>query len=319
MPMETMLSYRTKHYSIKHGGRMLDFTTLFVEVDDCWKDFEKIYASHLMEDGVRKRNRDSNLSMSEIMTILIAFQTSGYRTFKNYYQYLLDCHKRDFPEMVSYDRFVSLIPRAVIPLFVYLQTCGLDVPTGISFIDSTALKVCHNKRIRRNRVFKGLAQIGKTTMGWFFGFKLHLLINDGGGLVSYRLTPGNVDDRDTVEPMTDGLFGKLFGDKGYISQSLFEKLLGKGIKLITGLRKNMKRCLMEWEDKILLRKRSLIETVNDTLKNVCQIEHSRHRSPINFLAHLIAGLIAYTRLPKKPSLKIYDIQYPPERVLYLTA
>ena len=298
---------------------MSDFTTLFVDVDDCWKDFSKIYASHLIEEGVRKRNRESNLSISEIMTILIAFQTSGYRTFKSYYQYLLDYHRPDFPELVSYDRFVSLIPRAVMPLFVYLKTRGLESPTGISFIDSTALKVCHNKRIRRNRVFKGLAQIGKTTMGWFFGFKLHLLINDRGGLLGFRLTAGNVDDRASVETLSKGLFGKLFGDKGYISQSLFEKLFCKGIKLVTHVRKNMRCCLMEWEDRILLRKRSLIETVNDTLKNVCQIEHSRHRSPINFLAHLIAGLIAYARLPKKPSLKIDGLYYPPEEVFYLTA
>lgn len=298
---------------------MSDFTTLFVDVDDCWKDFSKIYASHLIEEGVRNRNRESNLSISEIMTILIAFQTSGYRTFKSYYQYLLNYHRPDFPELVSYDRFVSLIPRAVMPLFVYLQTRGLESPTGISFIDSTALKVCHNKRIRRNRVFKGLAQIGKTTMGWFFGFKLHLLINDRGGLLGFRLTAGNVDDRASVETLSKGLFGKLFGDKGYISQSLFEKLFRKGIKLVTHVRKNMRCCLMEWEDKILLRKRSLIETVNDTLKNVCQIEHSRHRSPINFLAHLIAGLIAYARVPKKPSLKIDGLYYPPEEVFYLTA
>lgn len=288
----------------------MDFTTLFVDVDDCWKNFEKIYAAHLIEDGVRKRNRNSKLSISEIMTILIAFQTSGYRTFKSFYQYVLKHHKSDFPELVSYDRFISLIRRVVIPLFVYLQTRGLDLPTGISFIDSTALKVCHNKRISRNRVFDGLAKIGKTTMGWFFGFKLHLLINDRGGLLGYRLTEGNVDDRVVVEALTDGLFGKLFGDKGYVSQSLFEKLLGKGVKLITNLRKNMKYYMMELEDKILLRKRSLIETVNDMLKNVCQIEHSRHRSPINFLAHLIAGLIAYSRLPKKPSLKMDGFQNP---------
>jgi len=298
---------------------MLDFTRIYVDVDDCWKTFEKILEKHLIEDGTRKRNREGNLSISEIMTILIAFQASGWRTFKSFYQYVLKYHRSDFPDLVSYDRFVYLIPRAVIPMFVYLQTCGIDKPTGISFIDSTGLKVCHNKRIRRNHVFKGIAQIGKTTMGWFFGFKLHLIINDRGGLLGYRLTSGNVDDRDVVEAMTDGLFGKLFGDKGYVSLSLFEKLLGKGIKLITNIRKNMQCRLMELEDKILLRKRSIIETVNDTLKNVCQIEHSRHRSPINFLAHLIAGLIAYTRLPKKPSLKIENITYQQEDFLFLIA
>jgi CRISPR/Cas system CSM-associated protein Csm2 small subunit len=297
----------------------MDFTRLFVDVDDCWKAFGKMYAKHLIEDGTRKRNRKSNLSTSEIMTILIAFQTSGYRTFKDFYQYILAYHRSDFPDLVSYDRFIYLIPRAIIPLLVYLQTDGIDKPTGISFIDSTPLKVCHNKRISRHRVFDGIAQIGKTTMGWFFGFKLHLIINDRGGLLGCHLTAGNVDDRSVVEKMADGLFGKLFGDKGYISQSLFEKLLAKGIRLVTNMRANMKCRLMELEDKILLRKRSLIETVNDTLKNVCQIEHSRHRSPINFLAHLVAGLVAYTRLPKKPSLKIENACYQPGEFICLPA
>ena len=181
---------------------MYDFTELFVDVDDCWKTFDKIFVKHLIEDGTRKRNRKSKLSISEIMTILIAFQTSCFRTFKSFYRYVLKHHRNDFPDLVSYDRFIYLIPRAVIPMFVYLQTCGIDSPTGISFIDSTALKVCKNKRIARNRVFEGLAQIGKTTMGWFFGFKLHLIINDRGGLLGYRLTAGNVDDREVVEAMT---------------------------------------------------------------------------------------------------------------------
>jgi CRISPR/Cas system CSM-associated protein Csm2 small subunit len=297
----------------------MDFTRLFVDVDDCWKAFEKMYTKHLIEDGTRKRSRKSKLSTSEIMTILIAFQTSGYRTFKDFYQYILAYHRRDFPDIVSYDRFIYLIPRAIIPLLVYLQTDGIDKPTGISFIDSMLLKVCHNKRINRHRVFDGIARIGKTTMGWFYGFKLHLIINDRGGLLGCHLTAGNVDDRSVVEKMADGLFGKLFGDKGYISQSLLERLLARGVKLVTNMRANMKCRLMQLEDKILLRKRSLIETVNDTLKNVCQIEHSRHRSPINFLAHLVAGLVAYTRLPKKPSLKIEDVSYQPKNFIYLTA
>lgn len=161
----------------------MEFTRLFVDVDDCWKAFEKIFAKHLIEDGTRKRNRQGNLCISEIMTILIAFQTSGFRTFKNFYLYLLAHHRHDFPDLVSYTRFTYLIPRAIIPLLVYLQTKGMDTPTGISFIDSTPLKVCHSKRISRHRVFDGIAQIGKTTMGWLFGFKLHLIINDRGGLL----------------------------------------------------------------------------------------------------------------------------------------
>jgi len=195
---------------------------------------------------------------------------------------------------------------AIIPLTVYMMSRRVGKCSGISFIDSTSIDVCHNKRISRNKVFDGLAKIGKTTTGWFYGFKLHLTINDEGEILSFCITPGNVDDRDekTITYLTKELFGKIFGDKGYISQSLFEKLWGNGIQLVTGIKKNMKNRLMDLCDKILLRKRSIIETVNDFLKNICHIEHTRHRSPANFIVNLISGLVAYSFLPKKPSLRI---------------
>ena len=98
--------------------------------------------------------------------------------------------------------------------------------------------------------------------------------------------------------------GKLFGDKGYISKALFETLWADGLHLITRLKKNMKNHLMPMIDKILLRKRALIETINDQLKNISQIEHTRHRSVANFMVNLLAGLIAYTYQPRKPSLNI---------------
>lgn len=280
----------------------MDFTELFVDVDDFWKSFEPELDRHRLGDGTGRRKRSGRLTLSEIMTILIAFQTSNHRTFKHFYLHLLVYHRHDFPDLISYRRFVKLIPRALIPLLAYLMTCCLGPVTGISFIDSTALKVCHPKRISRNRVFDGLAKIGKTTMGWFFGFKLHLVVNEKGDLLGLTITPGNTDDRVPVESMTRRLWGKLFGDKGYISQSLFERLYERGVKLITHIRKNMKNKLMEIQEKILLRKRSIIETIIDQLKNVCQIEHSRHRSPTNFFVHLLAGLIAYTKLPKRPSV-----------------
>ena len=143
-------------------------------------------------------------------------------------------------------------------------------------------------------------------MGWFYGFKLHLVVNDQGELLSFALTPGNTDDRNgnLIYKLTKNLYGKLFGDKGYLSKDLTQSLLEKGIQLITTVRKNMKNKLMPLIDKILLRKRCIIETINDQLKNVCQIEHTRHRSPINFLNNLISGLIAYTYLPNKPSINL---------------
>ena len=147
---------------------------------------------------------------------------------------------------------------------------------------------------------------GKNSTGWKYGFKLHLIINDKGELLAFKLTPANVDDRKPVPEMTEGLWGKLFGDRGYISSDLFEKLYNKGLQLVNKPRKNMKNKLVKLMDKILLRKRALIESVNDQLKNICQIEHSRHRSIWNFLVNLFSGLIAYTYLEKKPSLDLKD-------------
>jgi len=281
----------------------MDLTAVFVDVDDHWQLFREAYERRLLDDATRHRRRDTRLAMSEIMTILIVFQSSNYRTFKHFYLHLLTHHRREFPRLVAYHRFVTLIPRATMPLFAYLMTQCLGTVTGISFVDSTPIRVCSNKRIERHRVFAGIAARGRSTVGWFYGFKLHLVINDRGELLAFNLTPGNVDDRKPVPQMAHALWGKLFGDKGYISQALFEQLLERGVKLVTSVRKNMKNKLMDMQEKVLLRKRSLIETVNDQLKNICQIEHTRHRSPANFLTHLIASLIAYTKQPKKPSLR----------------
>ena len=140
-------------------------------------------------------------------------------------------------------------------------------------------------------------------MDWFFGFKLHLVFNDRGELLNLLLTPGNVDDRQPVPKMVRKLFGKLFADKGYISKTLRAELLRTfNVQLVTGIRSNTKNALMPLMDKLLLRKRAIVETIIDQLKNISQIEHSRHRSPANFLVNLICGLIAYCRQPKKPSL-----------------
>jgi hypothetical protein len=166
------------------------------------------------------------------------------------------------------------------------------------------LVVCHNRRIHSNRVFKELAKRGKNSIGWFFGFKPHIIINDQGELLAFKLTPANPDDRTPVPEMTRGIWGKLFGDKGYISQPLFELLFEQGLQLITKIKKNMKNKLMPMTDKILLRKRALIETVNDQLKNISQIEHTRHRSLTGFMLNLLGGLVAYTYQDKKPSLNL---------------
>jgi len=284
---------------------MHSLVELFVRVDDFCQAFLPELETYLLQCGVIQRRRDRSLSMSEIMTIMIHFHQSHYRNFKAYYCEHVLLHLRgEFPGLVSYTRFVDFIPSALLPLCAYLRYACLGDCTGVSFIDSTSLDVCLNQRIASHKVFAGMAGRGKTSTGWFFGFKLHLVINDRGELLNVLVTPGNVDDRKPVPQLVRKLFGKIFGDKGYISQPLYELLRQTiGVQLVTKLKSNSKNHLpMSLVDRILLRKRAIVETVIDQLKNISQIEHSRHRSVANFMVNLLCGLIAYAHQPKKPSL-----------------
>ena len=279
---------------------MIDVNEIFFKADNFYQEYE-VSARGVRIGRGQNHVRVPELSVSEMMTIMILFHQSHYRDFKAFYRgHVQRFFKNEFPKMVSYSRFVQLMPRIIFPLLAFLNFLKGRV-SGLSFIDSTSIAVCKNKRISRNKVFKRLATIGKTTMGWFFGFKLHFIINDSGEIISWAITKGHVDDRHPVPALAKTVKGKLFGDKGYSSQPLFEKLFNQGTQLITSIRSNMKNKFMPIFDRILLRKRSIIETINDQLKNISQIEHSRHRSPVNFLVNLIAALSAYQLKPKKPS------------------
>jgi hypothetical protein len=255
----------------------------------------------------RKYHRAPALSDAEVITILVLFQLMGYRCLKHFYQEHVCRHMRHmFPNVVSYSRFVTLQRSVILPLTIFVKEVLLGKCTGITFVDSTPLRVCKPQRIEGHKVFRGIAARGRSTLGWFFGFKLHLLCNERGELLNFVFTPANTDDREPInyESFMKDVKGKLVGDKGYISAKLFERLFVDGIQLITKIRKDMKNSLMSSYDKLLLRKRAIIETINDELKNICQIEHSRHRSFDGFLTNLVAGLAAYCFLTKKPSINI---------------
>jgi len=288
---------------------------IFYLVDEFCKEIEKITEGHLLPKDLSKKRRKKAFTMSnsEVITIMIMFHQSRYRDLKSFYINYIQRHcTSDFPHTVSYNRFVELQQKALIPMVVFLQLCCLGKCTGISIIDSTPIRVCHIKREKSNKVFKGLATKGKSTIGWFFGFKLHIVINDKGEIIRFVISQAHIDDRQPLqnERFHEKIFGKLFADKGYISKDLFEKLFVDNIHLITKIRKNMKNSLMHLHDKIALRQRSIIETINDLLKNGCQIEHTRHRCFNNFIANLVSGLIAYNLAPKKPALnlEIIDIK-----------
>lgn len=286
---------------------MMSLLELFVSVDDFCQVFLPFWDRKCLADGLKKRQRSGNLSVSEIMTILIYFHQSHYRNFKAYYTEHVCQHLRgEFPKLVSYERFVVLMPSVLGPLSAYLKSL-YGRCHGISFIDSTALRICDNHRIHNHKVAAGFAERGKGSMGWFYGFKLHLVINDCGEILACQITPGNVDDRAPVPALCKRVFGKLIADRGYISQSLSRQLAETvGVQLITKIKKNMKNRLLPLMDKFLLRKRAIIESVVDQLKNISQIEHTRHRSPINCFINILAGLIAYCHQPKKPSLHLFS-------------
>jgi Transposase DDE domain len=275
----------------------MDLTILFCDVDDFV--IQQNQDLKLLEPKKTPRFR---LSISEIMTICIAYHASGYKNFKAFYRnYVIPHLLEQFPNLVSYNRFVELKVNTILSLMAYLKS-RFGTCSGINFVDSTPIQVCKPKRMSRHKTFQNIAKKGKSTIGWFFGFKAHILINENGELLAVTLTPGNVDDRTPVRKMTENISGNLYADKGYICKKLAGDLINRGLNLITAVKKNMKAKLLSMVDKILLRKRSIIETVNDQLKNISNLEHSRHRSFKNFIVNFLCSLIAYTHQDKKPSI-----------------
>lgn len=289
----------------------MSIVSLFCRIDDFFLDYEAHLAPRSLEDGkpTETRGRPRSLHPSEVMTILIAFHQSGYRTFKHFYEkHVCVYWCAEFPHLVSYSRFVQLKKEVLALLMLYLHA-HLGECSGISFVDSTRLRVCDNKRISSHRVFSEHAGRSKTSMGWFYGFKLHLIINEKGDLLGFELTPGNIDDRQPLWELSgDRFFGNLYGDKGYISKDLREILNEQGIKLFYKVRKNMKPLEMSVSDEVLLKKRVIIESVIKELKTQTVLEHSRHRSFVNFQVNVVSALIAYQLLETKPSVNLSELQ-----------
>ncbi len=285
----------------------LSTTALFCCLDDFARVFE-IWERHRLIPTNRKRRRAGKLSLGEMLFIMVLFHLSPFKDFKHFWLYGVEQKYRDcFGELPSYGRFVALMPRLFAPFCVLIHSLSGD-KTGIYIADSTKLAVCKNARISRNRTFKGLAARGRSTMGWFFGFKLHVVMNHRGELMAVKITPGNTDDRAPLVAMVAGLEGKLLADKGYISKKLFTRLWQQGLHLLTGIRKNMKNYLMPLFDKLLLRKRFIIETLFDKLKSDMGLEHTRHRSPTNAFVHVLSCLAAY--MLGKNKVKMTNVAYP---------
>jgi len=284
----------------------IDITALFVCIDDFAQSYLLAERQQQITDGSKgkkRRQRAGMLSLGEMVLIEVLYHFSPFKDFKRFYQYGVCGELRGyFGDLPTYERFVILKKRLFMPMTVLLH-CVLGEKTGLYFADSTPIKVCRNKRINRNKVFKDYAERGKSTMGWFYGLKLHVIFNQKGDIVAVKITPGNTDDRKALRTMLKGIKGKIYADKGYIGKQLFAELWLKGIHLITGIKKNMKNYLMPYIDKVLLRKRYIAETSFGVMKQDMNLEHTRHRNPINALLSILACLVAYQFKPSKPKIK----------------
>ena len=275
--------------------------SIFCEIDDFCKELADYRKHKLLGSSPHgERGPECSLSLSEIMTILVMFQRIQFKNFKTFYTGFRGEYWRVyFPQMPSYPRFVELMKRALFPLTLFAQMSS-GKRTGIYYIDSSCLPVCHLARKRRHKVFNSVAEFGRTSLGWFFGLKLHLVINEQGELMAFRITRGNYNDSKMASPFLKLFQGLAFGDKGYISKKVFDELMKGGLKLITRKRKNMKNTpLLSTFEKQLLNQRNLIETVINHLKHHFQVWHTRHRSITNALTHLVAALAAYAIEPLK--------------------
>lgn len=282
----------------------MELTTIFYYADEFCKFFEKEFNLRVLSDGRNLRKRSCSLILSEVIAIAVYYHQSGYKTFKDYYTKSAEL-KPAFPGMPSYNRFVELQQKALMPLALFAKLQSQGKCDGISFIDSFPLKVSHEKRISSHKTFRGLAARGKTSVGWFFGFKVHVIINSSGEVLDFTITPGNIVDNNTevIEKMMQNIQGKVYGDKGYlVNPDLFQRLYSQGVHLVTKIRKNMKNKFMDIKDKLMLKKRGVIKSVGAVLKEDLNIEHSRYRSPITLFINVFCGLIAYSFRKNKPSI-----------------
>lgn len=290
--------------------KALKLIEIFITCDD----FCNALTQWQTQQGTLPTTRAGELSDSEMLTITIFYHYSGAKCFEYYYRDWVQTQLISyFPQLISYERFVARMPRLLPGLFVLLKwRCAQGVRTGFYIVDSKPLAVCDNHRIHSNKVFAALAARGKSSMGWFYGFKAHLVINQYGQLINFMLTPGNVADNNggVLTELLADLQGQCFGDRGYLSK-LFAEFYQRGLHIVTKLRRKMKNTLMPLGDKLNLRRRGLIESVNDLLTSVFDVEHTRHRSPLNGQVNVLAGLIAYCFYERKPSFVV-----PVEKRLY---
>ena len=238
-----------------------------------------------------------NLTIAELVSLAIFRYLMGFKTWKEFYKFIKTYHQQDFPNLPKYGNFLRAMNR--LSFFAYFMQQGflnffkkITKRRDIKFVDSTKLKVCRNKREFTHQVCKNIARKGKSSIGWFYGFKLHIICNELMQILEFTITPGNTDDREGLEMIWNDIFGMIIADAGYIGKKRQEKAFNLGKRLLTAVKANMKK-MMTFMQHILLKLRQRVETVYSVLKLRLGIETTLPRSPLGYFAHYIWCILAY--------------------------
>lgn len=238
-----------------------------------------------------------NLSLAELVTLVLFKQFTGHKTWKAFYRYIKTYHSQDFPQLPEYQNFVgamnALSPYAMIMTTAFCSFFRKQTKTQeLKIADSTKLAVCNIKREFSHKVCKGLARKSKSTMGWFYGFKLHIVCNQLMQILECTILTATVDDRAALELIWAHIFGLIVADAGYLGKNRADKARAHGKILFTAVKANMKKLMTDWQHD-LLKARQIIETVFSVLKLRLGIETSLPRSPLGYFAHYAWCLAAY--------------------------
>lgn len=238
-----------------------------------------------------------NLSTTELVSLALFFQFTGHRSWRDFYKYIKTHYRQDFPDLPSYRNFVAamnaLSPYAVILLQAFCALFRQTTPaTAAKFADSTNLPVCSIKREFSHQVMKLFATKSKTTMGWFYGLRLHVLCNELMQILECRITTATVGERAALESMWNYIFGLIVADAGYLGQEFQTRARSLGKQLLTGARANMKKLLTKKQHE-LLQLRQVIETIFSVLKTRLGLGSTLPRSPLGHFARYVWCLAAY--------------------------
>jgi len=268
---------------------------IFDRIDDLLKAMSISLRRKLLADLKPKGGRPSGLSLPAILTLGIFRFATGVKDVKHYHRKLVSSYSQELGRIPNYGNFNALMNQAtpyVIFLLEWICYSNKSTSNGAYFLDATSLKVCENKRIFDHKVCEDIAQRGKSSMGWFFGFKLHVVCDSLGRLVSLLITPGNTDDRKFVLKLLKGLKGLCVADAGYVSKKLMHELYEQGLLLLTDVRNSMKRLMSEAQHAVL-KLRQRIEGIFSCLKHRLKAEASIARSPLGYVSRCLYACLTF--------------------------